>query len=211
MDHNLIPPFILRESGITVNDTDMIHLNKPSIDEHAIICPNFDLRIRLHLHGTFYSFSTRMPTPDEILDPASQVVVITPVRASWNSLCTSYKLNKKTNIFYHGNLTQPHHRTTHMIKDTDIHLDSVRAMTAEVNVPSDFFPAKLYLIDNIIYSTPRFATLERAPWYQLIYSQDDTHIKKSAINAALYPVSYAQAIRNIADETDFARSMGLAH
>ena len=33
----------------------------------------------------------------------------------------------------------------------------------------------------------------------------------SAIDAALDPVSYAQDISNIADETDFARSMGLAH
>ena len=32
-----------------------------------------------------------------------------------------------------------------------------------------------------------------------------------AIDADLHPVSYAQAIRNISDDTDFARSMGLAH
>ena len=37
MDHNLIPLLILREAGITVNDTAMIHLNKTSIDDHAII------------------------------------------------------------------------------------------------------------------------------------------------------------------------------
>ena len=28
----------------------MIHLNKPYIDDHAIIFPNSDLRIRHHLH-----------------------------------------------------------------------------------------------------------------------------------------------------------------
>ena len=32
-----------------------------------------------------------------------------------------------------------------------------------------------------------------------------------AIDYALDPISYAQAIRNISDETDFARSMGLSH
>ena len=53
MDHNLIPPFILRESGLTVNDNAMIHLNETSIDDHALIFPDSDLRIRLHLHGTF--------------------------------------------------------------------------------------------------------------------------------------------------------------
>ena len=90
MDHNLIPPFILREDGLTLNDTAMIHLNEPFIDDHAIIPPNSDLRIRIHLHGTLSCFSNRMPNPDEILDPASQVVVITPEGATWNPHCTSY-------------------------------------------------------------------------------------------------------------------------
>ena len=37
MEHNLIPPFILREAVLTVNDNAMIHLKRPSIDDHAII------------------------------------------------------------------------------------------------------------------------------------------------------------------------------
>ena len=44
-----------------------------------------------------------------------------------------------------------------------------------------------------------------------MYSQDDTCIRLSAIDAALDPVSYAQDISNIADETDFTCSMGLSH
>ena len=36
-DHNLILPFILREAGLTVNYTAIIHLNKPYIDDHVII------------------------------------------------------------------------------------------------------------------------------------------------------------------------------
>ena len=94
MDHNIIPPFILREAGITMNDTAMIHLNEPSIDDHVIICPNSDMRIRLHLHSNFSCFSTIMRTPDEILDPDSRVVVITPEGASsyillWTPYSTS--------------------------------------------------------------------------------------------------------------------------
>ena len=38
----------------------------------------------------------------------------------------------------------------------------MRAMAAEVNVPSNFLPAESYMIDNIITSTPCFVTLERA-------------------------------------------------
>ena len=84
-------------------------------------------------------------------------------------------------------------------------------MTSEVNVLSDFFPSKSDLIDNIITYTPRFATLEHAPRDKFPYSQDDILIRMPAINAALDPVSYAQAIRNISNETDFTRSMGLDH
>ena len=105
-----------------------------------------------------------MPSPDEISDPA------TPEGASWNPQCTSYQLNIEAHIDYYGYLTQPHHKNPHLIEDTDIHLDSVHTMAPEVNFPSDFFPAESDLIDNIITSIPRFATLERAPWYQLLYS-----------------------------------------
>ena len=99
------------------------------------------------------------------------MVVIKPEGSSWNPQCSSYQLNEETYIDSYGNLTQPHHRTPHLIEDNGIHLDSVRAMASEVNVPSDFFPAEPDLIDNIITSTPRFATLELAPWDKLLYSQ----------------------------------------
>ena len=59
-------------------------------------------------------------------------------------------------------------------------MNSVRAMAAEVNVLSEFFPAESDLTDNIITSTPCFATLERAPWDQFSYSQDSTRIWLSA-------------------------------
>ena len=84
-------------------------------------------------------------------------------------------------------------------------------MALEFNVLSEFFPAESDLIDNIITSTPWFAALEHAPWYQLLYYQDDTCIRLSTINVTLDPISYAQVISNIADETDFARSMVLAY
>ena len=45
----------------------------------------------------------------------------------------------------------------------------------------------------------------------MLYYQDDTHIWLSAIYADLDPVSYAQAISNISDETYFARSMVIDH
>ena len=75
-----------------------------------------------------------MQTPDEIIDPDYLVAVITPEGFYWNPHLTSYKLNEEAHIYYYGHLTQHHHRTPHLIEDTDIHLDSIHAMAAEVNV-----------------------------------------------------------------------------
>ena len=37
MDHNLVPPFIMRAGGVKVNDTAKIHCDDPSIDDHCIL------------------------------------------------------------------------------------------------------------------------------------------------------------------------------
>eukprot|EP00957_Ditylum_brightwellii_P111882 8532935-Ditylum_brightwellii.AAC.1 len=47
MNHNLIPPFVLREAGIRVNDTPKIYKKSPTVDDHAITFPGEGLRIPL--------------------------------------------------------------------------------------------------------------------------------------------------------------------
>ena len=47
MNHNLIPPFIMREGGVTVNDIPKTHCTYPSIEDHCISFKDTDLRIIL--------------------------------------------------------------------------------------------------------------------------------------------------------------------
>jgi len=35
MENNLVPPFIMREAGLTVNDVPKIQLNDPSVEDHT--------------------------------------------------------------------------------------------------------------------------------------------------------------------------------
>eukprot|EP00957_Ditylum_brightwellii_P016835 1268714-Ditylum_brightwellii.AAC.1 len=51
IDHNSIPPFMLREAGITVIQTPKINKENPTADDHAITFPNLGLRIPLGLWG----------------------------------------------------------------------------------------------------------------------------------------------------------------
>ena len=67
MRENLLPPFILRESGATVNDTAKIHCKDPGVDDHCISFMHSNLTIPLQLHGTFSFFHSRKPTGEELV------------------------------------------------------------------------------------------------------------------------------------------------
>ena len=66
MEHNLIPPFILREAGLTVSNIWKIHCDEPTIEDHSVYDENTKLRIPLQLDGIFLYFPTRALTLDEI-------------------------------------------------------------------------------------------------------------------------------------------------
>ena len=82
MNHNLLPPFILRQGGIIVNDTAKIHCSDPSIDDHCILFPNSELRIPLKLNGIFSYFNSRKPLPSEL--HGKDKLFITPDSTEWN-------------------------------------------------------------------------------------------------------------------------------
>ena len=66
MDHNLIPPFIMREAGLVVNETPKIHCDNPTVEDHSIFDEESGLRIPLSLNGIFSAFKTRALTDQEI-------------------------------------------------------------------------------------------------------------------------------------------------
>eukprot|EP00957_Ditylum_brightwellii_P165080 12568535-Ditylum_brightwellii.AAC.1 len=67
MDHNVIPPFVLREAGIRVNDTPKIHKVNSTVDDYVITFPGERLRIPLGLWGVFSYFPTSKPSIEQSL------------------------------------------------------------------------------------------------------------------------------------------------
>ena len=49
MENNLIPPFVMRETGISVDDTPKIHCDDPSVMNHSLFFKETGLRIPLSL------------------------------------------------------------------------------------------------------------------------------------------------------------------
>ena len=65
---NLIPPFILKEAGLIVNETPKFQCKNPTVENYSIYSKNHDLRIHLKLQGTFSYSNTCAPTAEEIQD-----------------------------------------------------------------------------------------------------------------------------------------------
>ena len=53
MDHNLVPPFIMREAGLEVDEQVKIHIPQPSKEQHSVYCKEIYLRIPLKIEGIF--------------------------------------------------------------------------------------------------------------------------------------------------------------
>ena len=81
MDNNLIPPFMLRETGVTVNDVPKIQKEDPTVDDHMITFMEMGFRIPLSLWGIFSYFPTSKPTHDNLLNP-TEVYILSP--ATWS-------------------------------------------------------------------------------------------------------------------------------
>ncbi|CAJ1938202.1 unnamed protein product [Cylindrotheca closterium] len=117
MTHNLIPPFILREKGIQVNNTPKIHLADPSSDDHAI---KFDehLRIPMKLHGTFSYFVTRKPTVEQLNDAdPNHVYMMTP--EEFDPHKSSYAQTEDHLVNYDGEVADARNRSKLLISDIE--------------------------------------------------------------------------------------------
>ena len=56
MMNNLIPPFLMRESGLAVNGKPKIHTQDPTVNNHAFIFMETGFQIPLSIHGIFSFF-----------------------------------------------------------------------------------------------------------------------------------------------------------
>ena len=84
MEHNLIPPFILRESGLVLYDTPKIHCNVPSAEDHSMFDEEKGPRIPFTLDRTFSVFKSHSLKNEEINNVEDfETVFLTPDSKKW--------------------------------------------------------------------------------------------------------------------------------
>ena len=114
MENNLLPPFIMREAGVKVNDVPKIYISDPDNDDHSIVFPDEGVRIPLKLDGIFSYFNTRKPSLEEI-DNCDKIF-ITPDGDIWNPYSKHFSENEDSMLDYQGNLIVPQ-REQHKIME----------------------------------------------------------------------------------------------
>ena len=142
MDHNLVPPFIMREKGIQVNDVPKIHLDDPSIDDHSIYLRQHDVRIPPKLRGIFSYFNTSKPS-DALLEGTEDMYDMTPI--NWNPHNTVYAENEDAMLDWEGNMKEPKHRERILLSE----VEEDRAMVQSLSISS----AESAYIDSLSTAT----------------------------------------------------------
>ena len=135
MSNNLLPPFILRQAGHTVNECPKFQQRDPSITDHSILLNDdeADIHIPLQLNGIFSFFHTRTPSTDEL--HGCRKVLLTPDGESWNPYCPSFELNEQSMTTFQGDITHPS-RQERLVMTPDFD-DDIVVSTATLNTHVD--------------------------------------------------------------------------
>ena len=116
--HNLIPPFILREGGVIVNECPKSQSVDPSKEDHSLFFSESGLRIHLDLKGTFSSFKTRKPTDDEL--EHCDKIFITPDSSIWDPYSSHFADNEEAMIDSDFELVEHPNRKAYLLQDNDV-------------------------------------------------------------------------------------------
>ena len=119
MEHHLVPPFIMREAGLIVNEAPKIQVTNPSIENHSIYFPSDSYRIPLSLWGIFSYFPCRCPTDLE-LNECNNVQLMTPDGSRWNPHSDVYARNEENMLDWEGQLVEKKDRVRILIEDIDV-------------------------------------------------------------------------------------------
>ena len=129
MQHNLIPPFIMREAGLLVNDTPKIHVEEPTEEHHSISFRGDDFRIPLSLWGTFSYFPTSTATEQQI-EACDDVYLLTP-NGTWDPNSEVYAHNEASMLDWEGHMVDKKDRVQILL--AEVPEDPVMTVAATIS------------------------------------------------------------------------------
>ena len=129
MNHNLAPPFILREAGLIVNDVPKIDTRQEDLtnETHCILSKDdgdnngTNLCIHMKLDGIFSYFTTRNLTMNELENcEYVETVYLSPDAAQWDTYNEEYADTEDRFLDFRGYLVHRQPKLWKILDDLDV-------------------------------------------------------------------------------------------
>jgi len=134
IQHNLLPPFIVREAGHQLDECPKFQSSGPSIKNHSLYCLEVNLRIHFGLTNIISFFHTRKPTRDEL--EGCDKLFLTPDSTSWDPYSSHFSHYEDAMLDAEGEIISKDERITELVEqdEVDYHeLPSISTLEALVN------------------------------------------------------------------------------
>jgi hypothetical protein len=107
MSHNFLPPFLVCEAGLFLDETPKHQAVSPTINNHLIYDSRMGMRIHLQLQGIFSVFPTCPLSLEELENWESYpIIFITPNSDLWNPNSTHYAEEEAAMVDHFGILVE---------------------------------------------------------------------------------------------------------
>jgi hypothetical protein len=121
MDHNLLPPFLVREASLFLDETPKFQSTDVSLENHTIYDEVTGLRIHLQLNGTFSYFVSRSLTLEEQEHWENYPVVhLTPDSDQWDPHALHFAEAEAAMLDSSGEIVGQRKRNRNLFEEADI-------------------------------------------------------------------------------------------
>ena len=122
MNHNLVPPFVIRRRGNVVSDVPKIHCQHPTENDHTISFEDTDVRITLQLVGTTSYFDSEKPTLDEIAEAleSDSILELNLDEEEWDPHNPDYARQESLMLDFEGKIVEQRVRDRELLRAKDL-------------------------------------------------------------------------------------------
>ena len=185
MEHNLVPPFVVRRQGNLLSDVPKIHVSDPSVDDHSLLFKDSNVRIPLQLTGTTSYFDSRAATRNEVIEAVDmdKHLDLNTDEPNWNPHDSSFARSEMNMLDFEGNMAVPEVRNRKLFEQEEMEISALEVEVVDTAV--------------VIGET-------------LMTDADEDHVAAalSSVSNTLDPRAFAQSLNEKVASSKFAMSVG---
>ena len=185
MEHNLVPPFVVRRQGNLLSDVPKIHVSDPSVDDHSLLFKDSNVRIPLQLTGTTSYFDSRAATRNEVIEAVDmdKHLDLNTDEPNWNPHDSSFARSEMNMLDFEGNMAVPEVINRKLFEQEEMEISALEVEVVDTAV--------------VIGET-------------LMTDADEDHVAAalSSVSNTLDPRAFAQSLNEKVASSKFAMSVG---